>query len=102
MAYEMVSVSFGARDSARRRVTRARGIAGLVSATLVLLLSVATGAAPRRYLEDFTTKDYCDTLSTTARWDTLAGELRLPDQELSVIGSPAAPAYTIGVALDGD
>jgi hypothetical protein len=45
---------------------------------LVILPVVTSSAFVHQYVEDFTTRAYCDTLTTTAEWDTLAAEIRLP------------------------
>jgi hypothetical protein len=53
------------------------------------------------YVEDFRTGRYLDRLNTTAMWDTLAGELKLPPYRLALIGSAATPSAAYGVAVDG-
>ena len=46
-----------------------------------VLLAICYGdsfAGIASHVEDFTSRQYCDTLNTTACWDTVAGELKLP------------------------
>ena len=75
-----------------------------ISACLAYLaLSFASAAAfVRSYVEDFTTMQYCDTLNTTALWDTVAGEVKLPPFELTLAGSYDTPGLAYGVAISGD
>ena len=54
------------------------------------------------YIEDFSTKQYCDTLNTTAWWDTIAGELKLHPFELTLAGDYNTPGAAYGVAVSGD
>ncbi len=75
----------------------------LLAALLVGLLCVPAGATLHEYVEDFTTKSYCDTLSTTADWNTALGEIRLPSFEIEYAGfydHPAGPH--VHVAVEGD
>jgi hypothetical protein len=53
-------------------------------------------------VEDFTTMQYCDTLNTTAWWDTVAGEVKLPPFELTLAGSWDTPGSARDVAISGD
>jgi hypothetical protein len=71
----------------------------------VLLLCALTFATPagsttNQHIEDFTTKQYCDSLNTTALWDTIAGELRLPPFVPTLVGSYSVTAE--GVTIAGD
>ena len=79
---------------------RAMGV--LSPLVFLLLLSLPARATVHQYVEDFTTKTYCDTLNTTASWDTLAGELRLPPFEVSLIGSYNTPGSAHAVAIAGN
>ena len=72
-----------------------------VAGILVLLTGGPAGAVLRQYVEDFTTTTYRDT-STTARWDTLAGELGLFPYEPSIVGSLPSLGSSEDVVLDGD
>ena len=56
----------------------------------------------RRFVEDFDSKQYCDTLNTTALWDTVAGELKLPPFELTYAGSYNTPGAAYDVVVSGD
>jgi hypothetical protein len=74
------------------------GFASLFFCTLTLSSSVSF--TTNRYIEDFTTRQHCDTLNTTANWDTTAGELKLPWFAPTLVGN-----YTNGVedvAVAGD
>lgn len=59
-------------------------------------------AADNSYIEDFTSKQFCDTTATTAWWDTAAAELKLYPFELAHVGSIDTPGLAYGVALAGD
>ncbi|UCF06043.1 MAG: hypothetical protein JSV33_03150, partial [bacterium] len=74
----------------------------LFSFALLLLYVVATGTAPDYFTEDFTSNVYCDTFSTTALWDTISGELKLPPFELTLAGSYDTPGSARGIVTDGD
>ncbi len=54
------------------------------------------------FVEDFTTKTFCDTLHTTALWDTEAGKLTLHPFELELVGGVEVPGQVRDVALAGD
>jgi len=78
-----------------------------LSACAILLFALvifhtSSGAVVKTFTEDFSTKQYCDTLNTTALWDTVAGELRLPLFELTLAGSYDTPDRAYGVAIAGD
>jgi hypothetical protein len=59
-------------------------------------------AINRQFHEDFSSKQYCDDLNTTAWWDTLSGELKLPPFHLNQVGSFDTPGLANAVAVDGD
>ena len=63
---------------------------------------VSAEALVRSYVEDFTTKEYCDTLTTSAWWDTVAGEVKLHPFELTLAGSYDTPGPAYGVTISGD
>jgi len=48
-----------------------------IGLSFAILLSVPAAATTNSYTEDFTTTTYKDTNSTSADWNTAAGELRL-------------------------
>jgi hypothetical protein len=83
-----------------------KGLVSLVAITVVpailLLSAFSVSAIEHKYIEDFTTTQYKDTLNTTAWWDTLSGELKLPPFELGLAGSYDTPGLAIGVCIDGD
>ncbi len=75
-------------------------IVALFSAISVLLVSSAA-ALVHEFSEDFTTRQYCDLVNTTAWWDTTGGgEIKLWPFEMSVAGSSFA--YATDVAVFGD
>ena len=66
------------------------------------LMWLAAGAVVREYVEDFTTKDYCDTPNTTADWNTDAGELRLFPFGPTLIGDVVLVDVINEIAIAGD
>jgi hypothetical protein len=83
------------------RSYRLRSLIQAVAAVLVLCAAVSAGAVIHTYTEDFTTRAYCDTLETTALWDTLAGTLSLPPFQPVEVGDIPTPDRAFGVATDG-
>lgn len=82
-----------------RRVKRT--VAAAVPA--LLLLSVLSGhASERRFVEDFSTRLYEDTLNTTAWWDTVAGEVKPYPFAPTLVGSYDTPGSAYGVAVAGE
>ncbi|UCF06042.1 MAG: T9SS type A sorting domain-containing protein [bacterium] len=79
---------------------------------LLLCLCIATALAVAAlsvpavgqyvYTEDFSTTVYKDASNTTAWWDTLSGELKLPPFQLTYVGSYDTPGYALDVAVYGD
>jgi len=76
--------------------------AGIFVLSSILLVAVLAGTDTNQYEEDFTSKLYCDTPNTTAWWDTINGELKLPPFELTLAGSYDTPGYASGVTIAGD
>ncbi|MFN8179231.1 MAG: T9SS type A sorting domain-containing protein [bacterium] len=72
-----------------------------LACALVPLLASAAGAVGHRHVESFDTKAYCDTVRTTALWDTAAGELRLPPFQITVAGTYNTAGNARGIAVDG-
>jgi hypothetical protein len=68
---------------------------------LSAVLSSSAGALAHQFSEDFSTKLYCDSLNTTAWWDTVAGEIKLYPFELTLAGSEASSGAR-EVVVDGD
>lgn len=69
---------------------------------LILILALAPVAlAQHSFTEDFTTTAYQDTQSTTALWDTVAGELKLPPLAPTLAGSFDTPAFSFGIDVVG-
>jgi len=69
---------------------------------LIAVLAATGGATNHRFIESFNTKLYCDTLQTTALWDTVAGELKLPPFEMSLTGTYNTAGNARGIAIDGN
>jgi hypothetical protein len=73
----------------------------------ISLLALAAMSCPHalatthRQLEDFTSQHGCDTLMTTALWDTAAGELRLP-LGYGLAGNFETPGAVLDAAVAGD
>jgi hypothetical protein len=68
----------------------------------VILGSSSANALVHKYIEDFTSKQYCDTLNTTAWWDTTAGEIKLHPFEMTIVGSYDTPLKACYMGLGGD
>lgn len=79
-------------------------VAVLPVLAVVLLLSPVSRAlaTPSQYVETFATRDACDTLATTAFWDTTAQQLRIPPIPIDVVGGWDSPGVAMGVAVAGD
>jgi len=74
-----------------------------VAAAAVLLSTVgAPRAGVHEYVEDFTSSQYKDGISTTALWDLASGELKLPPITLGITGGLDTPGLTSGVKVAGD
>ena len=58
-------------------------------------------AIQHKYVEDFTTTQYKDTVHTTAWWDTVAGELKLHPFVPALGGTCDTPGNAEGVAVSG-
>jgi hypothetical protein len=80
---------------------RLTGLAAIAVVSAIFLLSALPSfAIEHKYIEDFTTTGYKDTLNTTAWWNTVAGELKLfPLPTLE--GTYDTPGYARGVAVLG-
>jgi len=74
------------------------GIIALAYLALTIPVAVAAGS----HYEYFTTMDYCDTINTTAWWDTTAGELKLPQFAPTLVGSYSTSSPASHVAVSGD
>ncbi len=81
---------------------KAPAIELVVLSMLILLFTGPTQAGVQRYVEDFTTAQYRDSLNTTADWDTVAGELRLFPFAPTLLGTYDTPGLAKGVAVSGD
>jgi hypothetical protein len=60
------------------------------------------GTLEKTYSEDFDTREYCDIENTSASWDSLRGEIKLPPYEINVIGEYATPDASWGIVIEGD
>jgi hypothetical protein len=75
----------------------------LVAALVVSVVGIQTaGAVTHRYVEDFASKEHCDTLNTTASWDTSLALLRLPAFDPRLTGSITMQDTAYGVTICGD
>ncbi len=81
----------------RHRRSIARILPPLVAALLCLPWTADAGL----YLEDFTSRTFCDTVATTARWDTLAGEISLHTLP-SLAATIDTPGDAAAVAVSGN
>ncbi len=70
--------------------------------SLLLLAPAGASATAHRVVEDFASTRYRDALHTTAAWDTVARELRLPAHVMSCAGSYNTPGNARGIAVAGD
>lgn len=74
---------------------------------IVAVLAILASAAPsfalnHEYAEDFTSRLYCDTSTTTAHWDTVAGEISLQPFALSIVGNYDTSRHAIYMDICGD
>jgi hypothetical protein len=74
----------------------------VVASTLILTSVVLAGVASLNYLEDFSTEQHCDSLNTTALWDTGSGVLSLHPFELVLVGSIDSPGDARDVTVEGN
>lgn len=58
-------------------------------------------ASTHRLVESFDTRALCDTFNTTAVWDTVAGELRMPPFVMTQIGAYNTAGNARGVTIEG-
>jgi hypothetical protein len=73
--------------------------------TLAVMSLVAFNILPAtagNYQESFSTKEACDTLNTTAWWDTIAGEVKLAPFGMTLAGSCDTPDFAGNVDVAGD
>jgi hypothetical protein len=76
----------------------------LIGIGFLITSSFLTSAAPGKttdtyFAEDFSNLQYCDTLNTTALWDTAAGVLTPPPLEMVWVGSWHTSGRTAGVLV---
>jgi len=71
-------------------------------ATIIIFPTRSGFAIDHTYREDFTTTRYKDAAHTTAWWDTVAGELKLPPFVLTSVGAYDTPGYADDVVVAGD
>jgi len=70
--------------------------------TAALAAPHPAAALERRFVEEFSSRALCDTSLTTAEWDTVAGELRLPAFAITELGSWNTTGTAYGVDASGD
>ena len=68
----------------------------------IILLLIPLGARAGSYAEDFTTTGSCDSVNTTACWDTVCCTLGLPPFELTSAGEIQTTDMAYGVTICGD
>ncbi len=73
-----------------------------ISLIVLYICSALQVQASNTYIEDFSTKQYCDTLNTTAWWDTIAGELKLHTFVYEIVGTYDTPGIAWGIYVSGD
>jgi len=76
-------------------------LAFLALAALLVSASAAAASLVREYVEDFTTKDYCDTTLTTALWNTAGGWVGLHPFEVTVADTISRGTTANGMDSDG-
>lgn len=76
-------------------------LAFVVALAILVLCAFPCMAVEHKFIEDFMTTHYKDTLNTTAWWDTLNGELKLHPFVPSIVGSLDTPGYAWGIAIAG-
>lgn len=74
----------------------------LLCALLVFLAAPQAAALVHSLVEDFSSKEYCDTANTTALWDTTSGEIKFPPFSPSLAGSVYTPDAAWDVEVAGD
>jgi hypothetical protein len=73
----------------------------LISIVVLPQLAVAESRI-NNYNESFYSREFFDPLNTTAWWDTLAGQLKLPLFQISLTGSASITGTSRGLAIAGD
>ncbi|UCD19689.1 MAG: T9SS type A sorting domain-containing protein [candidate division WOR-3 bacterium] len=74
----------------------------LLTFTAVRLISIPCRAEfVTRHIEDFTTKQYCDLVQTTAWWDTIAGEVKMPIFQFPPLDSLSISGFAWDIAVYG-
>jgi len=89
------------KETAMRNRRSFRNLA-LAWVALILLPSHGLAGVNHRFVEDFSTTIYRDGIVTTADWDTVAGELRLPRFSVSIVGWWNSSDFSYDVAVAGD
>jgi hypothetical protein len=82
--------------------TRSRLISLLCLSLIVILLPGTALARSHVYHEYFTSRASCDSLHTTAQWDTVAGRLALPPFEAKLLSHLTFTSYVQEAAIAGD
>ncbi len=68
---------------------------------LIAFCSLSATGTANEYVEDFTSRTFCDTLNTTAFWDTAMGKLRLRPFSVSMEGGCLTYDSARDVAVEG-
>jgi len=74
----------------------------VVNGLFILLVAVSSSAEENRYIEDFSTTLYKDSVNTTAEWDTVEERLKLGQFQPIMVGGCDTPGYANAVVVTGD
>lgn len=74
----------------------------MVALAIIALSNPIHAFSINEFHEDFLSKEYCDTANTTALWDTVAGEIRLPAFEPGIVGNVAIEGRVNSCVADGN
>lgn len=76
----------------------------IMAAFSLYSIQLTAGEVTRSYSEDFKSTRYRDALNTSASWDTLRGEMKLPPFQIGLIGEFLAetPDASWGIVIVGD
>ena len=69
----------------------------ILSLSLLIIICTIQVAPAEVFWQDFSTKESCDTLNTTAFWDTIGEQLKLHPFSLELVGSYDTPSVAIRV-----
>ncbi len=73
----------------------------IFSLSLLFIIFWVQIAAAEIFRQDFSSKEYCDTVNTTAFWDTTSGQLKLHPFSLELVGSYDTPSIAFRIEVRG-